>query len=627
MTKKYKYTILKIPKAYIFILAIIIVGVIGSGLYSFNNNNISVNTTSALSGDLAEETKNLKPSNRPFDMPSTQTLQNSPRKVFGHYFTPYPLSIDNKLESDPDYYAKNYINPNPLTDDEKKHTLYGGFFRQRPLPRTPIATDYKIQDKKTEITRAMNAGLDGFTLNMLSIASGNLNRQKQEEMLNAANQLNNGFKIMLMPDMNSLANSKPSYTTLADYILFLKNTYPNAVYKIGTNKDTLVVSPYNSNDRDWFATDIDSYNYWKSFKSYIESKGQKVALVPCPNGMTSSYMALMADISYGFSEWGGRSPTGSIGSKAIDAHSYSNPDGSKKIWMQPVSLQDLRPKAGIYWEAENTTNLRHTWYGAMGKATGGVTDGISPMVTNSNAVADWVQIPTWNDYSESTEISPSTHTGWSPLDLVAYYTAQYKSPNFTAPAITRDGVYVSHRVQKYANLPNGSIPCSTNSAGTQFCYTKFMTLNSSGTKRARDKLEVLAFMRSDSTIKVTSGSVVTNINVSAGLSSNLVDLQYGNQKVEATNSNGNIVVNSPYAVKSNFAVQDLQYYFVSSLREGTTTLNDNKQGDIDKNGIVNVFDLAILLSNWNTNNTICDLKKDGIVNAFDLSMLLSNWTI
>ena len=67
----------------------------------------------------------------PFDQPSPDELHKSSKKVFIHYFTPFPISIDNR-DPDNDYYAKGFISP----DGEKgKHKSYGGYFRQRPLPR------------------------------------------------------------------------------------------------------------------------------------------------------------------------------------------------------------------------------------------------------------------------------------------------------------------------------------------------------------------------------------------------------------------------------------------------------------------------------------------------------------
>ena len=51
--------------------------------------------------------------------------------------------------------------------------------------------------------------------------------------------------------------------------------------------------------------------------------------------------------------------------------------------------------------------------------------------------ADWVQLITWNDYGEHTEIAPSTGTQHAFYDLTAYYTAWFKTG--AAPRIVRDG--------------------------------------------------------------------------------------------------------------------------------------------------------------------------------------------
>ena|GEM_PF-6482060 len=48
-------------------------------------------------------------------------------------------------------------------------------------------------------------------------------------------------------------------------------------------------------------------------------------------------------------------------------------------------------------------------------------------------------------------------------------------------------------------------------------------------------------------------------------------------------------------------------------------------GDLNNDGVVNIFDLSILLSDWGTNNATADLNHDGTVNVFDLSILLSHW--
>lgn len=52
-----------------------------------------------------------------------------------------------------------------------------------------------------------------------------------------------------------------------------------------------------------------------------------------------------------------------------------------------------------------------------------------------------------------------------------------------------------------------------------------------------------------------------------------------------------------------------------------------KIGDLNEDNVINVYDLSILLSAWNTTGTglVADLNHDNTVNIFDLSILLSNW--
>ena len=53
-----------------------------------------------------------------------------------------------------------------------------------------------------------------------------------------------------------------------------------------------------------------------------------------------------------------------------------------------------------------------------------------------------------------------------------------------------------------------------------------------------------------------------------------------------------------------------------------------KPGDVDNNGLINGFDISIILSHWNMTGTTRaqgDVSGDGKVNGFDLSLVLSNW--
>lgn len=57
----------------------------------------------------------------------------------------------------------------------------------------------------------------------------------------------------------------------------------------------------------------------------------------------------------------------------------------------------------------------------------------------------------------------------------------------------------------------------------------------------------------------------------------------------------------------------------------TPTVPPATTGDLNNDNTVNVFDLSLLLSAWNTNNSQRDFNHDGTINVFDLSILLSNW--
>jgi hypothetical protein len=60
----------------------------------------------------------------------------------------------------------------------------------------------------------------------------------------------------------------------------------------------------------------------------------------------------------------------------------------------------------------------------------------------------------------------------------------------------------------------------------------------------------------------------------------------------------------------------------ASLTASTTAA---KPGDLNGDNTVDVTDLSILLSNFNTTNAVADINKDGAVNIFDLSILLTHF--
>jgi hypothetical protein len=52
-----------------------------------------------------------------------------------------------------------------------------------------------------------------------------------------------------------------------------------------------------------------------------------------------------------------------------------------------------------------------------------------------------------------------------------------------------------------------------------------------------------------------------------------------------------------------------------------------RRGDLNQDGTVDVVDLSIMLSDWESSDPVSDINGDGTVDVVDLSIMLSNWTL
>jgi hypothetical protein len=452
----------------------------------------------------------------PFVMPSTSKLRSSPRKVFAHYHGQYVISQDNRAPLQ-DFYTTQYLNPNGFGGTYKP---FGGYLRDRPLPRGPLPGNWQLTDMKTEVLRAVSAGIDGFIVNAGPLTAGYyLDRVKR--LMAAAQSVSPGFRIILMPDF--AGQPLPDPRTLAFRVNALKS-WP-ALYRLPDSR--LVISPW--------APDKQGVAYWSTFKSQMQALGTSVALVPTFIDLWGNARKF-APITYGMGSWGGRSP-GATGAANpyVQAASFVHSLGRK--FMQAVSVQDVRPTQQLYWEAENTENLRYTWNSAIA------------------GNADFVQMATWNDYGEGTQFSPSMRDRSSFLDLSSYYVSRFKTGAW--PRIVKSGAYVTHRTQFAAAKPD---PSGGN--------TKLMKPNMAvGQSTApRDTIEVLTFLTAASNVTVTIGSKVYRYLAFAGYYAKLLPLGYGSVTVTARGPGVSFIVRSPFPVRSSFQVQDLQYRAASSYR-------------------------------------------------------------
>jgi len=398
----------------------------------------------------------------PFAMPPADDLFGSSRKVFAHYFYPFPLSVGNKTASD-DYYNVNYLNKN---GESNKWSAQGGYLRQRPLPVGIGPSDkWQLLNTQREVRMAMARGITGFTFDVLS-ANGDARLQM---LLDAAQSVDPRFKILVMPDIAALkSNAEAVVSSIATA------ARSPAAYRLEDGR--VVVSAFNAsaNSTDW----------WAGVIAQLKARGIAIAFVPTFLGWKGK-AAAFAPLSYGLSDWGTATAAASDAVKG-DAEAAHSQYG--KIFMMPVDPQQYRPKDSIYWEAGNSAAFRNAWRSSI---EGG---------------ADWVQLVTWSDFSESSEIEPYTDAtlrtdiGTGFYDLNAYFATWFLTGK--QPPITHDVLYYFYRREPTdAAAPSQSVPNKI--------------VNSS----PEDNIELLAFLTSPGELKISINGHASTLSAPAGMTS------------------------------------------------------------------------------------------------------------
>ncbi|HML51681.1 MAG TPA: glycoside hydrolase family 71 protein [Propionicimonas sp.] len=430
------------------------------------------------------------------------SITNKP--VFAHYFPPYPVSLDNASPSR-DYYATQYLRP---TGEGSKFAWCGGLLRDRPLGRSSISGDYQLADMRTEVREAKAAGLDGFAVDILTTNTSDRNWYLIEKLLRAAAAEGN-FSIMLQPDMWAMGSI--SSGTFASAMARLAKY--SATYRVGGR---VIVSPFNAEAKspEWYRTALS-----KMKSSY----GVSATLLPV--FLDASKMSSYASVSGGFGNWGIRNTAAAASwtNWAAKAHALG------KLWMEPVSVQDVRPNQQIYDEASNTATLAATWNRAISQK------------------ADLVLLPTWNDYSESTSFAPSSDHGWAFLDLNQYYLTKFKTGSYR---VNVDEVIISHRIQK---------------TSTPVSYSSTMRLRGGSTSPS-NKVEVVTLLTSAASVTVTIGGKTYSYQAPAGKYSQSYSLAEGTFTATVKRAGSTVTgVTTKDAVSfATTAQQDLSYHAVTS---------------------------------------------------------------
>ena len=399
----------------------------------------------------------------PFERATPAVLAKAERKVFCHYFTPFPLSFDNKPLDD-DYYRRQYLE---RAGESGKFARVGGYLRQRPLSAGVLpGSHWQATNAVIDVLRAQRIGADGFGVDLQQLDNGRY-WDNATALFGAAQAIGTGFHILIEPDSDILKSVQPDGLVRS---LVALGRHP-AAYRLSDGR--LLLAPFAPEER--------PVAFWQAVLDGLQHAGIPAAFLPVFNNLRA-YAQAFAPICYGMSEWGNRDPESVDTDNAADI--WRKMKGDRAVWMEPIVPQDDQPKTSIFWECANTELFRSCWMKAIREN------------------AQYAHIITWNDYSEATEIEPSSGTQFVFYDLSAYYISWFKLGQ--APRILRDTIYYTHRREIFGT---GHPPVADDKSLRQL-----------GHGAIRNDVEMVALLTRPATLVIRQGDAVQRLEASAGLS-------------------------------------------------------------------------------------------------------------
>mgnify|MGYP002384306871 CR=1 FL=1 len=321
------------------------------------------------------------------------------------------------------------------------HQTYGSNGDKKVFAHFMVGFAYPVDQAffDAQIKRAISAGIDGFALN---VGIDDWQPDRVSKALAAA-QNNGNFAIFISFDMASL----PFDNGVLGRFSFAAN-HPNY---------------FRVNGRPMFSTFIGENrdDFWTNWKS---STGFNPYFCPCwPNYPTQNLLQNhpVADCIFTWNTWpaGGSGP-GAHFDTTGDHNLLASAQATGKTYMAPLSPWFYTHVWGSGWSKNwlygSETLLPERWQQIV------------------QLQPDFVEIVTWNDYSESSYMctissdlpigmsgineminlpQPMHHDAW--LDLSKYYIQWYKTNN--RPQVTNDQFYWWYRYHPKANV-NGDPP-------------------------------------------------------------------------------------------------------------------------------------------------------------------------
>jgi glucan endo-1,3-alpha-glucosidase len=380
-----------------------------------------------------------------------------------------------------------------------------------------------VEAYRKEIMEAQAANIDGFALNVGAWDDIQSYYKRRVELIyQAAEQLGTGFKLFFSVDFEDPTN-----------IVNMVESYANRTNSF-RYQGKIVLSSYGHNDvpsAGWPGMD-----WTNAILGKLRQDGYPVFFIPyffsdpveeLPNSIDATNVlnkyAGILDGLFDFAVGGELEDT--IASNAQYAY-VVNQSGK-------VSMTSVYPN---YWGCVQYTIGRRYYESLGGEGTELQWDqliGYSP---------DWVEIVTWNDFNESTYVSPAINPGQYPqsasissprrnthagyLELSKYYITWYKSGS--QPAIDRDALFYFYRIQPRDLMITNDIPVTWIAQYVQ------------------DELFLTTMLKSPARLVVTSGGVRTEYEQASGISHVRVPFQVGAQTFELWRGGSRLgLINAP----------------------------------------------------------------------------------
>lgn len=376
-------------------------------------------------------------------------LDERPRKVFAHYMVCYPVGRYSMAPR----YALGHEAPKIRHDSSDPWSAFAGYTiggLGRGYPLLPDGVDALTDEQSAdlEIRRAMRAGIDGFAFDVLPASEAQA-YSYMDAMFKVAEEKDYPFEITWCLDN---AGKNPD---VVEYLLKKHGDSPKLARRDGKVLFMGYFSVFQalhhgtgikewSQRPEWKGKEVGTYAAfrmtpagWRTYRSgftMLEEKfktpmyfhfdmgafghGTQHPIEPPPARLftTADAVGVLAE---SFDAVGCNLP-GDAGTNAAAMTKAVRAKGAE--WSQPVNYQ----VESIRWNSRTirpgTDLLRDCWQQAR--------------ENRSTLIQFW----TWNDYTELTNLAPTTDTRYGILDLTSYFVHWWKTG--TPPKTDRDRVYL-----------------------------------------------------------------------------------------------------------------------------------------------------------------------------------------